>query len=100
MVRAAVAAGGAGPPTRGHRRVDVTISSSFLSRALRPTILMEMTLSDGRVKCFEMPVEVFHELRYNVAKVLKGMRTLERHPVMRIAFDMEKARMDAQDAPE
>lgn len=75
-------------------RVDVAISTSNLSRALQPSVMMEMTLSNGDIKTFEVPVDKFHELRYNVAKVLKEMKSVESHPVMRIAFDQERAKMD------
>ena len=88
----------------------------------------QMTLSDGRIKIFEVcaeriktsqelvraaarfctelleclpslvnsqvSVEQFHQLRYNVAKVLRDMQEVERHPIMRIAFDAEKSLAD------
>lgn len=73
-------------------RVDVVISSGSLSRVMRPTILMEMTLSDGRVRIFEVSVQQFNQLRYGVAKMLKDMQTLERHPVMRIEREEDAAR--------
>ena len=66
-------------------RVDVAISSSSLSRVLRPSILMQMHTSDGSIKTFECPVEQFHQLRHSVATVLRDMKKLERHPIMRIA---------------
>jgi hypothetical protein len=50
-------------------RVDVSISSSSLSRVMQPAILMEMTLGDGTIRTFEVPVDQFHDLRFNVAKV-------------------------------
>ena len=46
-----------------------------------------MTLSDGTIRTFEVPVDKFHDLRYNVAKVLREMTSLERHPVLQLAFD-------------
>jgi len=61
-------------------RVDVAISSSSLLRVFRPSITMQMALSDGRIKTFDVSVEQFHQLRYNVAKVLREMQELERHP--------------------
>jgi len=65
-------------------RVDVVISTSFLSRIISPVVLMEVTSSDGRVRTFELPIERFHELRYNVAKVLKDMEDLEQIPILKI----------------
>lgn len=60
--------------------MDVAISSSSLLRVFRPCILMQVALSDGRIKTFDVPVDQFHQLRYNVAKVLRDMQELERHP--------------------
>ena len=77
-----------------HWRIDVAISSSSLLRVFRPSILLQMTLSDGRMKTFDVSIEQFHQLRYNVAKVLRDMQELERHPIMRIAFDADKKVFD------
>ena len=41
-------------------RVDITISNSSLLRVMKPSILMQMTLSDGEIKTFELPIEQFH----------------------------------------
>lgn len=51
--------------------------------------LAQLTLSDGTIKTFEVSLEEFHKLRYNVARVLKEMRDVEAHPIMRLAFDIE-----------
>ena len=75
-------------------RVDVTISTGQLSRVMRPSILMQMCLSDGRIHTFEVGVEAFHQLRYAVAKALRSMQELERHPIMRLAFDQDRADFD------
>eukprot|EP00037_Helgoeca_nana_P019243 m.187034 g.187034 ORF g.187034 m.187034 type:complete len:219 (-) comp24783_c0_seq1:163-819(-) len=63
-------------------RVDVAISTSELQRAMKPAVLMQMTLSDGTIQTFEMPVEEFHKLRYNVSYVLKEMEELEKRGIM------------------
>ncbi|XP_047440807.1 COMM domain-containing protein 5 [Mugil cephalus] len=65
-------------------RVDVTISTSSLARALQPSVLMQMKLSDGRFHRFEVPVSKFHELRYNVALILKEMNDLEKRSILKI----------------
>ncbi|XP_070554256.1 COMM domain-containing protein 5-like [Ptychodera flava] len=65
-------------------RVDVAISTSVLNRVLEPTIMMEMTLSNGSIHNFEIPVSKFHELRYNVAYVLKEMEDLEKRSILKI----------------
>eukprot|EP01105_Mastigella_eilhardi_P026563 TRINITY_DN7745_c0_g1_i1.p3 TRINITY_DN7745_c0_g1~~TRINITY_DN7745_c0_g1_i1.p3 ORF type:complete len:225 (-),score=81.41 TRINITY_DN7745_c0_g1_i1:123-749(-) len=66
-------------------RVDVTISSSSLARVLAPSVLMEMTTTDGRVCTFEVTQDKFHDLRYNVARVLKETQELEQMPILKIA---------------
>jgi len=52
-------------------RVDVTISTSEMSRILKPTILMRMTDSTGKIRTFELTTEQFHKLRYSAGRVLK-----------------------------
>ncbi|XP_019938265.1 COMM domain-containing protein 5 [Paralichthys olivaceus] len=65
-------------------RVDVAISTSSLSRALQPSVLMQMKLSDGSLSRFEVPVSKFQELRYNVALILKEMNNLEKRSILKI----------------
>lgn len=65
-------------------RVDVGISTSVLNRVLEPTVMMQMTLSDGRRHSFEVPIAKFHELRYNVSSVLKEMEDLEKRSILKI----------------
>lgn len=65
-------------------RVDVAISTSVLNRVLEPSIIMEMTLSNGQTKVFEVPVSQFHQLRYSVAYVLKQMEELEKRSILKI----------------
>ncbi|KAL7863412.1 hypothetical protein SRHO_G00123960 [Serrasalmus rhombeus] len=65
-------------------RVDVAISTSSLARALQPSVLMQFKLSDGNICRFEVPVSKFHELRYNVALILKEMNDLEKRSILKI----------------
>lgn len=65
-------------------RVDVGISTSVLNRVLEPTVMMEMTLTDGGIHTFEVPISKFNELRYNVAYVLKEMEELEKRSILKI----------------
>ena len=39
-------------------RVDVAISTSELQRAMKPAVLMQMTLSDGTIQTFEVSIVV------------------------------------------
>ncbi|XP_071362787.1 COMM domain-containing protein 5 [Trachinotus anak] len=65
-------------------RVDVAISTSSLARALQPSVLMQIKLSDGSFHRFEVPVSKFQELRYNVALILKEMNDLEKRSILKI----------------
>uniref|UniRef100_A0A3Q2ZWT3 COMM domain-containing protein 5 n=1 Tax=Kryptolebias marmoratus TaxID=37003 RepID=A0A3Q2ZWT3_KRYMA len=65
-------------------RVDVSISTSSLARALQPSVLTQMKLSDGSFHRFEVPVSKFQELRYNVALILKEMNDLEKRSILKI----------------
>ena len=57
---------------------------------------MQMTLSNGTIKTFEVPLEQFHLLRYNTAKALQDMGKITRHPMMRISFEQDKTRFDKE----
>ncbi|GAB5362749.1 hypothetical protein AAMO2058_000825000 [Amorphochlora amoebiformis] len=63
-------------------RVDVTISTTCLSRVFRPSVLLSLTLTDGKIRTFEVSVEKFNELRYNIAKLLKVTLDLDSHPML------------------
>lgn len=65
-------------------RVDVAISTGSLSRALQPSVLMQLRLNDGSVQQFQVPVAKFQELRYNVALILKEMNDLEKRSILKI----------------
>uniref|UniRef100_A0A8C6XN01 COMM domain-containing protein 5 n=1 Tax=Naja naja TaxID=35670 RepID=A0A8C6XN01_NAJNA len=69
-------------------RVDVAISTRLgilLScRALQPSILMQLKISDGSTHRFEVPVAKFQELRYNIALILKEMNDLEKRSILKI----------------
>ncbi|KAM4767883.1 COMM domain-containing protein 5 isoform 2-T2 [Cyanocitta cristata] len=63
---------------------SVVFGNSSLARALQPSILMMMKLSDGTAHRFELPVAKFQELRYNVALILKEMNDLEKRSILKI----------------
>ena len=60
-----------------------------------PTLLFQMTLSNGKIWTFEVNVQQFNQLRYGVAKTLQDMGVLERHPVMRMENEEEHKRLVA-----
>ena len=49
-------------------RVDVVLSTSSVSKVLRPSVLLRAVLSDGSVHTTELSVARFHELRHAVAE--------------------------------
>mmetsp|Transcript_2935 Transcript_2935/g.3970 ORF Transcript_2935/g.3970 Transcript_2935/m.3970 type:complete len:240 (-) Transcript_2935:57-776(-) len=71
-------------------RIDLTISSSRLKRVMVPTVTMQFFLDNGRIVNIDLSVEKFHVLRYNVAKLLLQMGTLNRHPMIRIMNQLEE----------
>lgn len=71
-------------------RIDVAISSGSLSRVMRPSILMQIIMSNGEFRVFEVSIEQFNQLRYGVAKVLFDMQTIERHPIVKLVGELEK----------
>ncbi|XP_066999123.1 COMM domain-containing protein 5 isoform X2 [Anabrus simplex] len=64
-------------------QVDITISSSVLSRVLEPSIRFEMILNNGRRCIFEVSISKFHELRFSVASVLKEIESLEKRKFLK-----------------
>ncbi|CAH0478731.1 unnamed protein product [Peronospora belbahrii] len=48
-------------------------------------VLMRLQTSDGETRTIHVPMEQFHQLRYNVAMVLQEMNEVEMHPMMRLA---------------
>ncbi|KAM9599948.1 COMM domain-containing protein 5 isoform 6-T6 [Morphnus guianensis] len=63
---------------------SIVFGNSSLARALQPSILMMMKLSDGTAHRFEVPIAKFQELRYNVALILKEMNDLEKRSILKI----------------
>jgi len=65
-------------------RVDVTISTTSMARAMKPSVTLRITLDDGRVRSFSVPADRFHELRFAVTKVLKDVDDLQKHPILKV----------------
>eukprot|EP00808_Paulinella_micropora_P006166 g17632.t1 len=63
-------------------RCDVCISTSQLSRVFTPSLILQLTCSDGKIHTFECSRDMFHLLRFNVAKILKNMQDLNSHPTL------------------
>jgi hypothetical protein len=65
-------------------RVDVSISTSSLSKTMEPCVLVQLNLTDDRLVCFEIALVNFHVLRFNVALVLKEMDDLLNRQIFRL----------------
>lgn len=74
-------------------RVDITICSSALARVMKPSVLVEFTLSTGEIKTLEIPQDEFERLRFAVAQVLALMKGYENHPMMRLIADLERGKL-------
>jgi hypothetical protein len=66
------------------RRIDVVISSSHVSRVMRPFTLLELHTSDSIIYNFDASLDNFQRLRYNVAKALSELVRVDSHPALRI----------------
>ena len=64
--------------------MDVSISTSSLSRTLEPTIILQMHLSNDQKQSFELSLSSFHLLRFNVAFVLKEIEDLLNRPTLKL----------------
>ncbi|KAK4315885.1 hypothetical protein Pmani_012909 [Petrolisthes manimaculis] len=62
-------------------RVEVTISTSWLSRVLEPVVTLRLDKDDKKSCTFEIPLAKFHQLRYTVASLLHQMEALENSPL-------------------
>ena len=68
-------------------RIDVCISTSALSRNLLPVIVIQTNLSDGKRVSFEMSLNSFNILRFNVALVLKEIEDVLNRQTFKILAD-------------
>eukprot|EP01116_Phalansterium_solitarium_P005954 TRINITY_DN1827_c0_g1_i1.p1 TRINITY_DN1827_c0_g1~~TRINITY_DN1827_c0_g1_i1.p1 ORF type:complete len:165 (-),score=79.92 TRINITY_DN1827_c0_g1_i1:218-712(-) len=66
-------------------RCDVTVSSNQIGRVLKPSVVLEVRVSDGRRRTFELTTAQFAALRYQVARCLADMHELERLAILKIA---------------
>lgn len=68
-------------------RINVVISSSHISRALQPFIVLtfELSAANGEAKqlvSIEMTLEKFHLLRFNLSQLLKETQMLQSRSVL------------------
>eukprot|EP01100_Stratorugosa_tubuloviscum_P000247 TRINITY_DN104_c5_g1_i1.p1 TRINITY_DN104_c5_g1~~TRINITY_DN104_c5_g1_i1.p1 ORF type:complete len:205 (-),score=91.83 TRINITY_DN104_c5_g1_i1:94-708(-) len=65
-------------------RIDVIISTNLLNRAMKPLIMLQIYLDDGSIKTFEISIDKFHELRFNISRILRDLDDLEKLPILKI----------------
>jgi len=65
-------------------RVDVTIMTSSLNRVLKPSVLMQITTTTGKIHTFEVSPNMFHKLRYAVARLLKEVDNVDNLPILSV----------------
>ncbi|TMW51615.1 hypothetical protein DOY81_003265 [Sarcophaga bullata] len=60
-------------------RINISLQQrlSCGTSAVVPTIILHFQLSDGRYRTLELPLAMFHRLRYNVAILFSEMQALE-----------------------
>jgi hypothetical protein len=58
-------------------RLDVTVSTSALSRSFQPSVLLSITLSDGTMRTFAVTLEQLHQMRYLMARSLRDLTILD-----------------------
>uniref|UniRef100_A0A1A9WY50 COMM domain-containing protein 5 n=1 Tax=Glossina brevipalpis TaxID=37001 RepID=A0A1A9WY50_9MUSC len=66
-------------------RINISLSQE-LPRGqdpITPTIILHFYLPDGRCRTLELPMAMFHHLRYNLAILLSEMQSLEQRAVMK-----------------
>jgi hypothetical protein len=65
-------------------RVEVTVSSSSVSRVFQPVLLLQLTGSDGSTLLMECSRERFQQLRFQAASALKSCEDTAALPILKI----------------
>ncbi|XP_014236607.1 COMM domain-containing protein 5-like [Trichogramma pretiosum] len=63
-------------------RIDITISSSSMSKVMEPCIIMEWILSNNYTYVFELSVPCFYKLKNTVIESLTELKKLESYKVV------------------
>jgi CRISPR/Cas system-associated protein endoribonuclease Cas2 len=58
--------------------------SNSLNRVMKPSVLMEVTDTEGNIRTFEMTKQQFHKLRYSTARLFKELDNVEKTPILAI----------------
>ncbi len=68
-----------------HHRVDISLISSHLKRHMRPSVTLELDLSDGDRTAVELTVDSFDKLHGAVGEAIAKIEETERKDVFKIA---------------
>ncbi|XP_037948888.1 uncharacterized protein LOC119680242 [Teleopsis dalmanni] len=63
-------------------RINISLHEGII-QSNAPTIILHFQLPDGKYRTLELPLAMFHRLRYNVALLLSEMQALENRAVMK-----------------
>ena len=64
-------------------RIDITLSSNFLSKSLDTVIIFQVNLENGENETFEVSIAKFQQLRFYVASMLKEIQYIEKKNVFK-----------------
>lgn len=56
---------------------------SGITRLSQPTIIFHIQLHNGNYRTFEVPMAMFHKLRYEIAYLLKEYQSIESRQIMK-----------------
>lgn len=59
-------------------RIDITVSSSSLSKSFDTVIIVQLLFTNGESRSFELSISKFHLLRLYVASLLKEFQVFEK----------------------
>lgn len=65
-------------------RTDVTIGSDQAARILRPVIVMELSLSNGERRTFELSKDQFEMMRFKTTRALAEVQQVESLQILKI----------------
>lgn len=60
-------------------RINVSLGESNLAKLKQqPTVILHLMVKDGEFRTLEVPLAMFHKIRYNIALLLHEIQTLEK----------------------
>ncbi|XP_055375285.1 COMM domain-containing protein 5 [Condylostylus longicornis] len=64
-------------PKRFQWKINISLIDSGISHLNQPTVIIHFQTVNDEIKTFELPLSMFHRLRYNVALLLKELQSWE-----------------------